>query len=99
MEASKTKLKIKRVLSSQKPTVWIGKNGISRKVLLEVDKQLERAGKVKMRILRSAFCVGGTRFDGVESIAGEIALQTKSTVVEVRGHTVTLYREREKRSM
>lgn len=98
LEPLKTKRKIKRALSSQKPTVWIGKNGVSPKILLEIDKQLEKVGKVKMRVLKSAFCVGDTRFDGVEAIAGEIALQTKSTIVEVRGHTVILYREKKKRS-
>ncbi|MCW3986375.1 MAG: YhbY family RNA-binding protein [Candidatus Bathyarchaeota archaeon] len=83
--------RIKRELSAERPTVWIGKNGISQEVLVEVDGQLERTEMVKVRILKAAL-----EENNAKAIADEIAQQTESVLVEVRGHTFMLYRKKKK---
>jgi RNA-binding protein len=85
------KRRIKRELSDKDPTVWIGKNGVSREVLAEIDGQLESAEMVKVKILKAALGENNAK-----TVAGKIAQQTESFLVEVRGHTFMLYRKRQK---
>jgi len=83
--------RIKRELSAERPTVWIGKNGISQEVLVEVDGQLERTEMVKVRILKAVLDENNAK-----AIADEVAQQTESVLIEVRGHTFMLYRKKKK---
>jgi RNA-binding protein len=92
MITPRMKRRIKRALSAERPTVWIGKNGVSEEVLAELDSQLERTEVVKSKILKTA--LGETR---AKAIAAEIAQKTDSTLVEVRGHTFILYRKKKKK--
>lgn len=85
------KRRIKRKLSGEKPTVWIGKNGVSRELLDEIEKQLEKREMVKVKILKSAL-----EGDEAKKIASRIAEQTTASLVEVRGHTFVLYKRRKK---
>lgn len=87
----KMKRRIKHELSAEKPTVWIGKNGISQEVLGETDRQLEKTEMVKVKILKTALGK-----DNAKVMANEIAQQTGSTLVEVRGHTFILHRKKRK---
>ncbi|MDH5448978.1 MAG: YhbY family RNA-binding protein [Candidatus Bathyarchaeota archaeon] len=86
------KRRIKRELSDKEPTVWIGKNGVSREVLAEIDGQLERTEMLKVRILKTALGENNAK-----TIAAKIAQQTESVLVEVRGHTFMLYRKKKKK--
>jgi RNA-binding protein len=86
------KRQIKHELSAEKPTVWIGKNGISKEVLAEIDRQLEQTEMVKVKILKTALGK-----DKAKAMANKIAQQTDSILVEVRGHTFILYRKKKKR--
>jgi len=88
----KMKRRIKRELSDKEPTVWIGKNGVSREVLAEIDGQLERTEMLKVRILKTALGENNAK-----TIAAKIAQQTESVLVEVRGHTFMLYRKKKKK--
>ncbi|MFQ6068241.1 MAG: YhbY family RNA-binding protein [Candidatus Bathyarchaeia archaeon] len=91
MITPKMKRRIKRELSAERPTVWIGKNGISQEVLAEIDGQLERTEMVKVKILKTALGENNAK-----AIANRTAQQTESVLVEVRGHTFMLYRKRKK---
>jgi RNA-binding protein YhbY len=42
---------IKRKLSEEKPTVWVGKSGASAELLKEIEKQLAKNKTVKAKIL------------------------------------------------
>jgi RNA-binding protein len=86
------KRRIKREMTSEKPTIWVGKGGISRDLLGEIEKQLEQREMVKVKILKSALDE-----NKANAIASSIAEQTKANLVEVRGHTLVLYKRREKR--
>ena len=83
--------KIRREMSVGKPIVRIGKHGPSKETLSELDRQLERAEVVKVRILKTALGEEVTK-----AIAEESAQSTRSNIVEVRGHTFVLYRKKER---
>jgi len=78
---------VKRRIIHEKPTVWIGKSGVTASMVSEVDKQLERRGFVKVKVLRSALGK-----EGVGDIAKRMAGKTESRLVDIRGHTFILYR-------
>lgn len=89
--SAKTKRRVKKRLSAEKPTIWVGKAGVSQELLKEVDKQLDKNEMVKVRILKSALESGKTR-----EVVAKIAEQTQSSLVEVRGNTFMLYKRRKK---
>jgi RNA-binding protein len=82
---------VKRHLSEEKPTICIGKNGISEGILKEITKQLDKNKMVKVKILRAAL-----QNDEAKQIALDIASRTCSTLVEVKGHTLMLYKRKQK---
>lgn len=88
----KMKRRIKRELSSEKPTVWIGKEGATQQIVNEISRQLDKKEIVKARIQRSAL-----KDEEAKSVASKIAEQTCSFLVEVRGHTFLLYKRRTKK--
>lgn len=93
MITPKMRRRIKHELSAERPTVWIGKNGISQEVLAEIDSQLERMEMMKVKILKTAL-----EGNNAKIIATKIAMQTESVLVEVRGHTFMLFRKKKKAS-
>lgn len=87
----KMKRRIKRELSAEKPTVWVGKEGATPRIMNEISRQLEKREILKVRILKSAL-----KAEEAKSVASKIAEQTGSTLIEVRGHTLLLYKRRKK---
>jgi len=87
----KMKRRIKRELSTEKPTIWVGKEGATPQMVNEVSRQLEKREIVKVKILKSAL-----KDEEAKSVASKIAEQTSSTLIEVRGHTLLLYKRRRK---
>jgi RNA-binding protein len=82
---------VKRKLCDERPTVKIGKNGVSEEVLQEIKKQLGKNKMVKVKILKTA--LSG---DETKQMASKIAEQTEASLVEVRGHTFMLYKPHKK---
>ena len=91
MITPKMKRRIKRELSVEKPTIWIGKEGTTPQIVDEISRQLEKREIVKVRILKSAL-----KGEETKSVGSKIAQQTSSTLIEVRGHTLLLYKRRKK---
>ena len=91
MITPKMKRRIKQELSVEKPTVWVGKEGATPQIVNEISRQLEKREIVKAKILRSAL-----KDEEAKSVASKIAQQTKSSLIEVRGHTFLLYKSRKK---
>jgi len=89
--SAKTKRRVKKRLSAEKPTIWVGKTGVSQELLKEVDKQLDKNEMVKIKILKSVLESSKTK-----EVAAQIAEQTQSSLVEVRGNTFMLYKRRKK---
>jgi len=82
---------VKRRLSFEKPTIWIGKSGVSAEILKEIEKQLDKNEMVKIKILRSAIGKEETK-----QIASHVANQIGASLVGVKGHIFMLYRRRKK---
>ena len=72
-------------------TIWIGKEGASEALVSQVENQLKSRELVKVKIHRSAL----EEVDA-DDFAESVVASTDSTLVEVMGHTFTLYKKREK---
>ncbi len=92
MKASKLKLRMKREVGAEKPTVWIGKEGVDPRIMGEISRQLDKREIVKIRVLKSALGK-----EGAKTMAARIAEETASTLIDVRGHTFVLYKPRKRR--
>ncbi len=86
---TRMKLHVRHKLKDESPTVWIGKDGLSTQLSVQIDKQLEKNKMVKVKILRTAL-----QDETAKSIAAKAAEATGSSLVEVRGHVFMLYRRR-----
>lgn len=86
------KRRIKREVSAEKPTIWVGKQGAAQ-IVNEVSRQLDQREIVKVKLLKSAL-----RTEITKDIASKMAQKTSSTLIDVRGHTFILYRPRRKKS-
>lgn len=74
---------IKRIGHDLAPTVHVGKEGITEGVVEELKKQIEENGVVKVKILRTSDV-------GRERAGQELAERSSSTLIEVRGRTALL---------
>jgi len=75
-------------------TVWIGKQGPSEDLMKQVATQLKKRELVKLKIQKSALTSIET-----SAIAHNVASLTGSTLIEVIGHTFTLYRRRDSKAV
>lgn len=79
--------RLKAEANQLSPILNIGKNGITETLIEELNKQIKANRLVKVRVLKSA-----EEGKDLKDIAEEIAAATRSTLIEVRGRTVVLYR-------
>ena len=91
MATKRQKLRIKREMAEEKPSIWIGKSGITDELIKEVSNQLERTQVAKIKILKTAL-----KTTHIEELAREIAYKTESNLIEIRGHSLTLQRDQKK---
>ncbi len=79
----KSVLRLRVAAQKLRPTIHIGKEGFSDRVLTELKRQLKAAKLVKIRVLGS--------FEGDrKEIAKGIADRSSSTLIDVRGSTIVL---------
>jgi RNA-binding protein len=88
---TKMKRHVRHKLKDEKPTLWIGKEGLTPQISNEIEKQLDKHKMLKVKILRSAL-----QTETVKLIASEAAEQASAALVEVRGHVFILYRRHKK---
>ncbi|UXD21420.1 hypothetical protein IPA_04095 [Ignicoccus pacificus DSM 13166] len=74
-------------LSQMKPTVHIGKNGLSEAVLNEIKRQLRDKGYVKVKIEKSVIRI--LEYDR-KDVAREVAERLGAELLDVRGRTFVL---------
>lgn len=72
-----------------KPTVWIGKDGVTVPVLDQIRIQLEANQLVKVKVQRSRLSE-----ELVRDVAERVARETSSTLIDTRGRTFALYRKK-----
>ncbi len=70
-----------------KPLINIGKNGITESVLEEIKKQLKANRLLKIKMLKTS-----AEGEDIKQSAEKLAADTKSTLIDVRGSTVVLYK-------
>ena len=92
MITPKMKRRIKRALSAERPTVWVGKEGATTQIINEISKQLDTREMIKAKILKTAL-----KDEESKNIATKIAQQTDSLLIEVRGHTFLIYKRKQKK--
>ena len=78
---------LKSDASKISPVLNIGKNGVTESLIEELNNKLKVNRLVKVRVLKSA-----EEGKDLKTIADEIAVSTRSTLIDVRGRTVVLYR-------
>jgi RNA-binding protein len=71
-----------------KPTVWIGKEGVTEPVLDQIRTQLKVKGLVKAKIQKT-----GLSSASVKEVAEKVAGETSAKLVDARGRTFTLYKK------
>ena len=91
MLTPKMKRRIKIALSTEKPTVQVGKEGATGQIVNEVAKQLDAREMIKAKKLKTAL-----QEVEAKEIAATIAEQTESELVDVRGHTFLLFKRKKK---
>jgi len=92
MITPKMKRRIRQEWSAQKPTVWVGKEGATQRIINEINRQLEQHEVVKAKIHQTAL-----KEQEAKDIATNIAAQTNSTLIDTRGHTMVLYKKRKRK--
>jgi len=89
MVSKRFKRRLASAMTLEKPTVWVGKAGVSEGLLEEVSRQLDARRAVKVKVQRSALAERK-----VAEVAAEVAERTGAELIEVRGRTFVLYRPR-----
>jgi RNA-binding protein len=90
---TKMKRHVRHKLKDEKPTIWIGKDGLTPQISVEIEKQLNKNRMLKGRILKSAL-----QQKTAKSIATKAAEDAEAALVEVRGHVFILYRRHKRQS-
>jgi len=89
---TKMKRHVRHKLKDEKPTVWVGKEGLTPQLQIEIENQLSKTKMLKIRILTNALAGQDT----AATIAAKAAEQAGAALVEVRGHVFILYRRHKK---
>ena len=88
---TRMKRHVRHKLKDEKPTIWIGKDGLTPQLSSEIEKQLDKSKMLKVKILKSAL-----QQETAKTIASKAAEQAGASLVEVRGHVFILYRRHKK---
>ena len=84
---NKLKHRLKEVYA-EKPKLIIGKNGITEAILKEIDRQFNINHVIKIKFLTNFLT------DDFQADIDKITKKTKSSLVDKRGKTIILYRQR-----
>ncbi len=78
--------KVKRLASTMRPQLTIGKNEVTEGTIAELRRIMETDNIVKVKFLRSA------KKADREQMVSQLAKETCSELIETRGNTITLFR-------
>ena len=88
---SKDRAYLRSLANTIEPILQVGKGGISDNLIKQVDDALDARELIKLTVLETS------PDDGID-IGNELASKTNSTLVQVMGRKITLYRKRKKDS-
>ena len=77
---------------SIKPTVQVGKFGLTDSILKEIDEQLEKREFIKIKMLQSMGPSKSWKGDVIK-----MAERLKAELIEIKGGTILLYRKGNKK--
>jgi RNA-binding protein len=83
---------LKQQSAEKEPTVWIGKSGVTDALVGQVDRQLDSNEVVKVKVHKTS-----PEEAEIAELAEKIAEETASEIVDVRGRTFTVYRQKKVR--
>ena len=87
MLSKKDRIRIRETFSRTKPTITIGKNGVTANLIQEALKQLKTTEIIKIRVLKSA--LQQNSFDQIKNILIE---GIDVDWAESRGHNILVYK-------
>lgn len=88
--SQKKKMKqLKRQSAEREPTVWVGRNGVTKPLLGQISTQLKAKEMIKVKVHKTSL-----EQTELKQIADKIADETRSKIVDVRGRTFTVYKSR-----
>lgn len=79
--------KLKGEAVNLKPILNIGKNGLSPALIEEIKKHLKTNRLIKIKLLKSS-----KEDNNSQVLIQEIAENTKSEIIDIRGNTLVLYK-------
>lgn len=88
----KTRIKLRSIASTLKPTVWVGKEGFTANVLKQIDEELFNHELVKISMQENA--TSPTEFE-----LTEMAVKLGAEVVTTIGRKIVLYKHSEKKNI
>lgn len=88
----KTRIKLRSLAMTIKPTIWVGKDGFSENVLKQITEELFNHELIKIDILENATIP--TEFE-----LTEIAVKLGAEVVTTIGRKVVMYKHSEKKNI
>lgn len=87
MLSKKDRMRIRETFTHTKPTITIGKNGVTVILIQEALKQLKTSEIIKIRVLKSAL-----QHDSFDVVTNTLAEGIDVDLVETRGHNILLYK-------
>jgi RNA-binding protein len=78
-----------RKSSDTDATIWIGKSGLTSEIKEQIDRQLGSRELVKVKVHKT-----GVEDSTVNELAAQVAKDTASRVLDVRGRTFSLFRKK-----
>lgn len=88
----KTRIKLRSLAQTIKPTVWVGKDGFTEQVLKQISEELFNHELIKIALQETAPTLS-------EFELTEMAVKLGSDVVTVIGKKVVLYKHSEKKNI
>jgi len=71
-----------------KPTIWIGKNGVTKTLIEQVVAQLKANKIVKLKVQKPM-----AESESIEDIVNKILKASNSSLVNIKGRTFTIYKQ------
>ena len=87
MQSKIDRIRLRKTFSHTKPTITIGKNGVTASMIQEAVKQLKASEIIKIRVLKSA--LKQKSFDVIKNALTE---GIDIDMIESRGHNILLYK-------
>jgi len=87
MQAKISRIKLRKFFTQTKPTITVGKNGVTPNLIQEASKQLKVREIIKIRVSKSAL-----QQNSFDVIRNTLVQGIDIDLVESRGHSILLYK-------